>query len=118
MIADSTTEHDFENAIDNPWRRYRNSPAFPTAKNFKVSFEWVLRRALQESTFVNIDYGVLGGTPRIDGTRIPVYMILQAIEHHGDLNGALRAYPQLTREQVSDAVLFAASVLECSVDGD
>lgn len=96
-------------------RRWRE---FPTAKDFRVSFGWALQNAAEKSEFVNINYAVLGGTPRIADTRIPVYSVLEAVEHHGDLNGALKAYPQLTIAQVKDAVLFAALVLECSVDGD
>jgi len=115
------TDHDTasERMDSDPWTRHRRgSRESPTAKNLNVSLEWVLRNALENSELVDIDYSVLGGTPRIRGTRIPVYTILEAIEHHGDLNGALRAYPQLSIAQVKDAVLFAASVLECSVDGD
>jgi len=109
--------HDPENI--NLWRRYyKSSDAFPTAKNFDVSFRWVLQKALEDSSHIDINYGVLGGTPRIADTRIPVYMILQAIEYHENLEGAIKAYPRLNMEQVRDAILFAAAVLECSVDGD
>lgn len=118
MIAiehDRTLERTETDAWASDRKRWRE---FPTAKDFRVPLEWLLRNAVERSQFVNIDHPVLGGTPRIKDTRIPIYSILEAIEHHGDLNGALRAFPQLTINQVKDALIFAALVLECSVDGD
>ena len=98
----------------NPWSRYhlRREP-FPTAKDLDVPFSSVLEGALEHSRYIRIDHGILGGSPRIVNTRIPVYMILDAIEFHGDLAGAIKSYPELTIEQVRDAVLFASEVLEC-----
>jgi len=43
-------------------------------------------------------------------------MILDAIEHYGDLPGALKSYPQLSLGQIKEAVCFAAQVLEHPVD--
>lgn len=120
--ADSIDDHtsDLRNMHMRAWERFQGKiyHLYPTAKNFDVPFSWVLSNALKESTHVTSDYAILGGTPTIEGTRIPVYTILQAIEHHGDLQGALKAYPHLSMDQVRDAVLFASSVVECSVDGD
>lgn len=99
------------------WDAYRGFPnPLPTAKDFDIPLSRVLKKSLEVASHIDIDCAVLGGTPRIAGTRIPVYMILDAIEYHGTLEGALKSYPQLTMDQVRDAVLFAASVLECSVD--
>lgn len=120
MIAE-TDEHIMrEEKRVSLWKGYyRPSKEFPTAKNLDVSLRWVLQRAVEDSKCVDIDYRVLGGTPTIKDTRVPVYMILQAIEYHESLQAALeKAYPQLNIDQIRDAVLFAASVLECSVDGD
>lgn len=50
------------------------------------------------------------------GTRIPVYMVLDAIEYYGTLEGALISYPQLNIDQVREAVRFAKSVMERPVD--
>jgi uncharacterized protein (DUF433 family) len=63
-----------------------------------------------------MDEEILGGTPRIAGTRIPVYMVLDAVEYYGDLEGARRSYPQLSLEQVKEAVGFAGALLEHPVD--
>src|SRR3954463_9490405 len=64
----------------------------PHPRNFAVPFSIVLENAKQLSLFVDIDTEILGGTPRIDGTRIPVYMVLNAIEEHGSIQGAVNAY--------------------------
>lgn len=117
MIPAGSSEHPDVKGMDrNPWNRYRGRAPFPTAKHFDVPFSTVLEGALERAEFVAMDYAILGGSPRIANTRIPVYMILDAIEFHGDLAGVLKSYPELTMEQVRDAVLFAASVLECSCD--
>lgn len=87
-----------------------------TAKDFDMSFSSVLEKAASRYDSIAIDSEVLGGTPRIKGTRIPVYMILDAIEHYGKLTGALKSYPHLTMPQVKDAVCFAAEVLEHPVE--
>jgi uncharacterized protein (DUF433 family) len=57
--------------------------------------------------------GLMGGNPCIKGTRIPVYMILDGIEYYGNLRGVLKSYPQLTIEQVKDAVRFSKIAMEC-----
>lgn len=85
-------------------------------KNFDVPFSAALRRALEAFPSIEMDSDVLSGTPRIAGTRIPVYMILDAIEFHGDIAGVLKSYPGLTKEQVKDALSFAGAVLEHPVE--
>ncbi len=114
MITDDIIEHSEANALKrNPWERYRGRAPFPTAKRLDLPFSEVLHCALEQSKHVTMNYGILGGTPCITKTRIPVSMILDAIEYHGSLAGARKSYPQLTMEQIHDAVLFAAGVLEC-----
>ncbi len=114
MIAAGAAEHREPKSLElNPWNRYWQREQSPTAKDLGVPFSSVLQRALEQSEYIDMDYGILGGSPRIANTRIPVYMILDAIEFHGDLAGAIQSYPELTIEQVRDALLFAAAVLEC-----
>jgi uncharacterized protein (DUF433 family) len=114
MITAGSSEHPDTKGLErNPWSRYRGRAPFPTAKHLDVPFSTVLQCALEQAKFVDMDYAILGGAPRVAGTRIPVHMILDAIEFHGDLDGTIKSYPELTIEQVRDAVLFAANVLEC-----
>jgi uncharacterized protein (DUF433 family) len=51
------------------------------------------------------------GRPCIAGTRIPVHLVLWAIEQHGSVEGALKSYPDLSVEQVKEALYFAETVL-------
>ena|SRR5579872_1797309 len=94
----------------------RRTPFISTAKDFDMPFSSVLQEAMKHYKNIAIDDEILCGTPRITGTRIPIYMILDAIEFYGDLNGALKSYPQLSLEQVKEAVCFAGQVLERPVD--
>jgi len=89
-----------------------------TLKDFEVPFCLVLQDAATEYPCIAIDDEILGGTPRIAGTRIPVYMVLDAVEYYGELEGARKSYPQLSLEQVKEAVGFAGAVLEHPVDNE
>jgi uncharacterized protein (DUF433 family) len=85
-------------------------------KDFSVSYGSVLTKAMKECPSIAMDYNVLCGSPRIKGTRIPVYMVIDAVQHHGGVEGALESYPDLTTEQVKDALSFASAVLEQPVE--
>jgi uncharacterized protein (DUF433 family) len=85
-------------------------------KDFDIPFSSVLENARQLSLFVGMDDDVLGGTPRVSGTRIPVHRVLSAIDEYGTIEGATKAYRSLTLEQIHDAVQFAAHVLEFPVE--
>jgi len=100
---------------DHRWPRCRDT-FISTAKDFDVSFLSVLQDAAKRYKDIAIDPEILGGTPRIAGTRIPVYMILDAVEYYGNLEGALTSYPQLSIEQVKEALCFAGEVLEHPID--
>ena len=104
---------------DSDWRSYDKPPLREREfgfKDFDVPLSDVFERSLTGRPSVAIDYKVLGGTPHIAGTRVPVFMVLDAVEYYGTLEGALKSYPKLTIEQVKDAVSFAAAVMEHPVD--
>ena len=61
---------------------------------------------------ISIDVEVMEGQPCIAGTRIPVRSVLRAIEHYGSIEGAVKCYPDLTAQQVQDALFFSQVVLE------
>lgn len=88
------------------------------AKDLSLPFESVLQKALKDCPMIASDADVIFGTPRIAGTRIPVYMVLDAVRYYGTVSGVLASYPQLTTEQVSEALNFAALVLEQPVDDE
>lgn len=117
-----------DSPIKNPWRAATSCSGLydwtgadffelPRPKNFDVPFSRVLRQAEQLSLFVDLDKEILGGTPRIEGTRIPVHMVLNAIDEHGSIAGAANAYrSSLNEEEVRDALRFAIHVLESPVE--
>jgi len=81
-----------------------------------MTMEEIFGLASKEVPTVTVRKGCVGGKPCIEGTRVPVYMILDAIEYSGSLDGAIESYPQLSREQVKEAVRFSKLILECPVD--
>jgi uncharacterized protein (DUF433 family) len=50
--------------------------------------------------------GVCGGYPCIGGTRIPVRMIVELYRDTDDLDQTAAMFPQLTRQQVEEALAF------------
>lgn len=90
----------------------------PTARNLQITCQELFSRAARATPTVRIRRGVLGGVPCIEGTRIPVYMILDALEHYGNLKAVTKSYPRLTLGQVKDSIRFAKNVLEVAVDDE
>lgn len=100
-----------EDSLTDPWSSY-DLLDLPRPKTFSTPFSTVLQKAKQLCLFVDIDSDILGGTPRISGTRIPVHMILNAVEEYGSIEGAAKAYRSLTEQDIRDALKFAIHVLE------
>lgn len=97
---------------DDDWIDDHSSECVSWAKDYTVSFDAVLKAALETSPLIAADPEVVLGAPRIAGTRIPVYMVLDAIGFYGTTEDVLKSYPQLTSDQVAAAIAFAALVLE------
>ena len=89
---------------------------YPAAKDFNLSLKDAFSKAEREIPSVASTRGIKGGSPCIKGTRIPVYMVLDAIEYYGDLEGVRRSYPHLTIEQIRDAVRFSKVVMDCYLE--
>ena len=58
------------------------------------------------------DPSVLGGKPCIRGTRISVEFILELIASGASRDDIIRGWPNLTAEDVEEAVLYAARFLK------
>src|SRR5579863_10574170 len=89
------------------WRRLAGRSSAPSkgeARSYTLPLVEVFRMAIKECSFIAIDPGVMAGAPCISGTRIPVYGVLDAVDYHGSLEGALKSYPRLKIEQVRDAM--------------
>lgn len=76
----------------------------------------VFRTAVREYPAISVRTELKAGAPCISGTRIPVYMVLDAIQSYGSIEGARESYPTLTVEQIQQAVGFASYVVECPID--
>ena len=61
---------------------------------------------------ISIDPEVMCGKPCIQGTRIPVYIILNLLAAGYFIEKVLKTYPKLTREDVLAAISYAGSITE------
>ncbi len=64
------------------------------------------------------DAAVLGGKPRVRGTRISVEFIMELVASGASRDDVVRAYPALTSEAVAAAVNYAARALRNEVVWD
>lgn len=55
---------------------------------------------------------IMGGRPVVKGTRIPVTLILNLIAHGYTLDRVVQAYPNLTKDDVRAAILYAGANLD------
>ncbi len=60
-------------------------------------------------TRIKIDHRIMGGLPCIDGTRVPVAMLVRMIAAGTAMGTILEQYPQLTEDDVREALRFAAA---------
>ena len=54
---------------------------------------------------------VLGGRPKIKGTRISVELILERLGDDWTVDQLIEAYPHITREQIKACLTYAAESL-------
>lgn len=64
--------------------------------------------------FITANPDILGGKPIIKGTRISVELILEWLAT-GSIDDILQTYPQLKREAVQEAILYASQALKNEV---
>jgi len=62
-----------------------------------------------------IDPDVMVGKPVIKGTRIPVYLIVEFVTNGMAEKEILKEYPQLRKEDIKAALLYASKCLEREV---
>jgi len=62
-----------------------------------------------------IDPDVMVGKPVIQGTRIPVYLIVEFVANGMGEAEILTEYPQLTREDIKAALLYASKCVQREV---
>lgn len=59
-----------------------------------------------------IDLKILAGKPIIEGTRIPVSLIVNLIAHGYDIDQVIEDYPILTKQDVQTALAYAQARLD------
>ena len=57
---------------------------------------------------ITFDIQIMGGRACIRGMRIPVYVIVGQIAHGASFDEILQGYPDLQREDIQQAVEYAA----------
>lgn len=62
--------------------------------------------------YVEINPRVCGGKPVIQGTRIPLTVILDQLAEAGSIDRLLKKYPELTTDQVTGALRYCHSAIE------
>ena len=65
--------------------------------------------AVKENTFIVVDEEIKGGTPVIRGTRMTVYAVLGRVDHGETIDDILADNPDLTREALEAAIIYARS---------
>ena len=58
-----------------------------------------------------IDPKIMVGKPVIKGTRVPVELIVKLVANEETEEEILREYPQLTKDDIKAALLYAAKVV-------
>lgn len=65
---------------------------------------------------IDINPEIMLGKPVIKGTRIPVELIVRKMGEGASIEDLLDAYPNITREDIQGAFLYAADNLANEVD--
>lgn len=61
---------------------------------------------------IKIDSATCGGRPFFSGTRVPVYVVLEMLANRENAKEILSEFPDLTPEDLKDALTFARNVAE------
>jgi uncharacterized protein (DUF433 family) len=61
---------------------------------------------------IAIDHEIMGGVPCISGTRIPVTTVVAMIAEGMTTADVLDEFPQLTEDDLHDALRFAAAAVD------
>ena len=67
---------------------------------------------MKETEHIELNPRVCNGKPVIRGTRIPVSIILEQIAQGESWDNVLKGYPELKKEDIKAAVLYARASLD------
>ena len=71
-----------------------------------------MEQKLKEFKRITIDPKIMVGKPVIKGTRIPVYIILNLLGEGSAFDEIIKNYPDITKEDILEAIRFAAQFTE------
>ncbi|MHA1132481.1 MAG: DUF433 domain-containing protein [Candidatus Helarchaeota archaeon] len=66
---------------------------------------------MSEENRISIDPEICHGKPCIKGTRIPVYLILEMLEHGLSFKEILEEYPHITVDDIKACIKFAKALI-------
>jgi uncharacterized protein (DUF433 family) len=94
------------------WKHYAVEEAFLTVRFCSLwkNVDDRLRRLIAAEKMVVEDPEILGGTPVIRGTRVPVHRVAAIFDAGTPMERILNAYPSVTAEQVELASIYARAV--------
>lgn len=105
----------FEQVASRQLRSYRSVEY--ELRAYAAPLSDVFRLAVQDNVHISINDNVMGGAPCIMNTRIPVWMVVEAVEEHGGIIDAIeKSYPHINEDQVRAALRFAKTVVECPLE--
>lgn len=61
---------------------------------------------------ISLDPAIMSGRPCVRGTRIPVSVLIGAIAHGATWEELLEGYPDLERDDIQEALAFAAMLAQ------
>ena len=61
---------------------------------------------------ITFDHNIMGGRACIRGMRIPVSVLVKQIAHGASFDEILQGYPELEREDIQQAIEYAAWLTE------
>lgn len=62
---------------------------------------------------ISVNSNICGGKPCIEGTRIPVHMVLELVEEGIAFDDILKNYyPHITKEDIKACIEYAKAVIE------
>jgi uncharacterized protein (DUF433 family) len=65
--------------------------------------------------YIAVDFDIHHGEPCINGTRVPVSMIVGSVADGMTFDEILEAYPQLKKESIQAALAYAADIVRHDV---
>ena len=80
-------------------------------------FRWLIQLCAQEHPGISIDRGIFGGIPHLREIRLAVGVILAQLYVLGSVQAVVEYYaPDISEEQIKEAIAFAQDFLEMACD--